>query len=97
MCTPECIYGSFRGIIYFGNRKAIPLPFRQTLFSLKQIFIMKRLLLFFAFTPLLFQVAAQVNYNANQVVVPYNGSFRPGINMGYYRARFAGAGRIIEG
>jgi hypothetical protein len=27
---------------------------------------------------------AQVNYNANTQVTPYNGKFRMGINMGYY-------------
>ncbi len=29
-------------------------------------------------------LAAQVNYTANNRVVPYTGRFRPGVNMGYY-------------
>jgi hypothetical protein len=36
------------------------------------------------FVSMLCGLRAQVTYNANQTVVPYNGRFRPGINTGYY-------------
>ncbi|MBC7776266.1 MAG: T9SS type A sorting domain-containing protein [Phycisphaerae bacterium] len=45
---------------------------------------MKQTLTLFAICFLTFPLVSQVNFTANNQVVPYSGKFRPGINQGYY-------------